>query len=267
MPHVERAGVEIFYESFGRGPAIVFLHPIATNRYVWVHQLFCFAVDHQVVVIDHRGHGQSGEPATGYAITEMAADVLAVLDALALERAVLVGNSMGGMIALQLNLDAPDRVIANMIVSSGTALAAGAPPGPRPAFAEDHVRALDGILVAATSERTRRERTDVHAMLAASHRIDGNFSRAVLIACATDPGGVFHWDIGERLAQIRRPTLVVAGAEDRAMPVAVTRRLADAIPGAQLKVVEQVGHYYELEAPAEFNADLRGFLERLDRAV
>ena len=266
MPHVERAGVKIYHESFGRGPAIVFLHPISTNHYVWVNQLFTFGVDHRVVVLDHRGHGLSDKPASGYAIAEMAADTRAVLDALAIDRAVLVGNSMGGMVALQLNLDAPERVLANVIVSAGTGLAANAPPGPRPAFAEDHARALDGILAAAISERTRRERADVHAMLAASHRLEGNFSRAVLMACATDPGGVFHWDIGERLAQIRRPTLVLAGAEDRAMPVAVTRRLADAIPGARFKVAEQVGHYYELEAPLEFNADLRAFLRELDPA-
>jgi pimeloyl-ACP methyl ester carboxylesterase len=263
MPHVERAGIKVYYESFGRGPAIVLLHPITSNRYLWAHQLMTFAVDHRVVVVDHRGHGRSDKPAAGYAIAEMAADVRAILDAAAIDRAVLVGNSMGGMIALQLNLDAPERVLANVIISSGTGLAASAPPGPRPAFADDPAATLDAIVAAATSARTRRERPEVYEFLLAAHRVDDNFNRHVLLGCATDPGGVFHWDIGDRLAQIERPTLVLAGAEDRAMPVAVTRRLADGIPGAQFKVVADVGHYYPLEAPAEFNADLRGFLRSL----
>ncbi|NIV77068.1 MAG: alpha/beta hydrolase, partial [Gammaproteobacteria bacterium] len=68
MPHVERNGVKVYYESFGQGTPIVFLHPFTTNRYIWADQIFAFGKDHQIIVVDHRGHGQSDKPEGGYSI-------------------------------------------------------------------------------------------------------------------------------------------------------------------------------------------------------
>jgi pimeloyl-ACP methyl ester carboxylesterase len=86
------------------------------------------------VVIDERGHGRSDKPQQGYAIKEMAADVVAVLDELKIDKAILVGNSIGGMLTMQTNLDNPDRVLANVIVSSGTNMAAVMPQEAKTAF-------------------------------------------------------------------------------------------------------------------------------------
>ena len=80
MPHVNRSGVNIYYETYGQGVPLVFLHPFSTNGYIWYFQTFSFARTNQCVVIDERGHGRSDKPPQGYAITEMAADVMAVLD-------------------------------------------------------------------------------------------------------------------------------------------------------------------------------------------
>ena len=124
MPHINRDGVKVYYESFGQGLPIVFLHPWSTNRYIWTNQLLEFARNHQCIVVDHRGHGLSDKPAEGYGIGEMAADVVAILDDAGIDRAVLVGNSIGGMVAMQTSLDAPERVIGNLILSSGTNLGA-----------------------------------------------------------------------------------------------------------------------------------------------
>src|SRR5262245_6751450 len=109
MPYVNRSGVNIYYETYGQGAPVVFLHPFTTNGYIWYFQTFSFARTHQCVVIDERGHGRSDKPQHGYAITEMAADVEAVLEELKLSKAILVGNSIGGMIVMQLNLDSPGR--------------------------------------------------------------------------------------------------------------------------------------------------------------
>jgi pimeloyl-ACP methyl ester carboxylesterase len=263
MPHIHRAGVKVYYESLGRGTPLVFLHPIATNHYAWAHQLFAFAPSHRVIVMDHRGHGLSDKPATGYGIPEMAADLVAILDDAGIEKAVLVGNSIGGMIAMQANLDAPDRVLANLILSSGTNLAASRPPGSRPPSFDNFEAAMDGMFGGAISERTRRERPEVWSFFQGVSRVEENFSRAVFLACAQDPGGVFHWNITARLGDIRAPTLVIAGDEDRTLPAEMTRRLADGIPGARFKLVPEVGHFYQLERPADFNADLRAFLQQI----
>lgn len=263
MPQVERQGVKVHYESFGQGTPLLFLHSITTNRYAWANQLFAFAPDHRVIVLDHRGHGLSDKPAHGYAISEMAADAVAVMDDAGVERAVLVANSLGGMVALQANLDAPDRVIANLVLSSGTNLAAGIPPGAESAFADSFLGALDGMFHGATSARTKRERAEVRDFVAGVYRAPENFTRAVFLASARDPGGVFNWNIVDRLKDIRKPTLVIAGEEDRALPAEVTRRLAEGIPGARFQLVPEVGHFYQLERPADFNRDLRAFLQEV----
>jgi pimeloyl-ACP methyl ester carboxylesterase len=111
MPYVDNRGVKVFYDSYRQGPPIVFLHPWTTNGYIWYFQIFPFARTNQVVVVDHRGHGRSDKPKQGYSIQEHASDVLAVVDALKIDRAVVVGNSIGGMIAMQFTLDHPDRVL------------------------------------------------------------------------------------------------------------------------------------------------------------
>ena len=78
-----------------------------------------------------------------------------------------------------------------------------------------------------------------------------------------DPNGVFAWNIKNRLSSIRKPTLILAGEEDQGTPVAANQFLADNIPGAKIRVIKEIGHFYQLERPSEFNAALRGFLAEL----
>jgi len=146
MPHVNRDGVNVYYESFGQGTPIVFLHPWSTNRYIWSNQLLEFARTNRCIVSDHRGHGLSDKPAAGYAIGEMSKDLFAILDDAGVDKAVLVGNSIGGMIAMQANLDAPERVIGNLILSSGTNVGAETPPEAAEAIAQDWRGFFSGLL-------------------------------------------------------------------------------------------------------------------------
>lgn len=263
MPHINRNGVNIYYETYGKGDPIVFLHPFSTSGYIWTFQTFEFARTNQCIVIDERGHGRSDKPQQGYAMKEMAADVLAVLDTLKVNKAVFVGNSIGGMITMQINLDAPDRVVGNVIVSSGTNLGAGMPPEAAQAFQKDLNAAFGGLVEGALSAKTKKEKPEVVDMLKAQFLVEDNFPHHVFFAAAGDPTGVFNWNISDRLKDIKKPTLVLAGEEDQATPVAANKFLADNIPGAQLKVLKDVGHFYEIECPNDFNRELRQFLKQV----
>jgi pimeloyl-ACP methyl ester carboxylesterase len=262
MPYVKRAGVNVYYETYGKGLPIVFLHPFSTNGYIWYFQTFTFAQTNQCVVIDERGHGRSDKPQQGYAIKEMAADVVAVLDELKINKAILVGNSIGGMLAMQTNLDNPDRVSANVIVSSGTNLAAGMPAEAKTAFQNDPVGTFGALVEGAFSAKTKRERPELLDLMKASFLVEDNFPRHTFFGSMADPGGVFNWNISDRLKDIRKPTLVLAGEEDQATPVAANKFLADNIPGAQLKVIKDVGHFYQIESPAAFNRELAQFVKQ-----
>ena len=263
MPHVHRDGVNIYYESYGSGTPIVFLHPFSTNGYIWYFQIFSFAQNYQCISVDHRGHGRSDKPESGYAIAEMAADVAAILDATGNEKAVLVGNSIGGMIAMQFNLDFPDRVLGTAIVSSGTNLAAGMPPEAMQAFQQDLNGAFGGLMEGAVSAKTKQDKPEILDLIKASFAVDDNFTEQVFFANAADPNGVFNWNISDQLRNITKPTIIFAGEEDQATPVEANQFLADNIPNARIKILKDVGHFYQLEKPADFNADLAQFLKQV----
>jgi len=263
MPYVTRNNVNVYYESFGEGLAILFLHPWSTNRYIWANQLLDFSRKYRCIVSDHRGHGLSDKPAEGYAIGEMAADVVAILDDAGVERAVLVGNSIGAMIAMQTSLDAPERVIGNLILSSGTNLGAESPPEAAAAIEQDWRGFFSGLLSTAVSEKSKVERPEILNFMEGCFRVEDNFTEGVFFASLADPNGVFNWNISDRLKDITQPTLIIAGEEDGATTVAQNQFLADNIPHANIKIYSDVGHFCQLEKPTEFNDDLRGFVTKL----
>jgi 3-oxoadipate enol-lactonase len=263
MPYADNRGVKIYYDSYGEGVPIVFLHPWTTNGGIWYLQVFPFARTNQVIVIDHRGHGRSDKPKSGYSIHEHAADVIAVLDATNVAQAVFVGNSIGGMMVMQVNLDHPDRVIGNLILSSGTGLNEAMPPGALEAFQKDYEGTFGALLEGTVSAKSKRERPEILDVMRAQYLVPTNFPKYVFDSAMADPNGVFGWNVKDRLSSIRKPTLVIAGEEDQGTTVAANRLLADNIPGAKLRVLKDVGHFYQLERPSEFNAALREFVAGL----
>lgn len=252
----------VHWESYGEGPAIVFLHAMLLGKYEWSHSMFHFARTHRVIVLDHRGHGRSERGDGGWSIREMSSDLVSVLDRANVDRAVLAGNSMGGMIAVQTALDAPKRVRALVVVSSATNLAPMIPQEAWRAYEENFERTFGVMTEMALSERTKRERPEVRQMIEGSMRATPDFARTGR-GCMHDPGGVFHWNVRDRLREIACPTLVLAGAEDRAVPIEATRTLATAIPNATFEIVPDVAHYFPLERPADFNARIDAFLNTI----
>ena len=263
MPYVNRNGVNVYYESFGQGQPIVFLHPWSTNRYIWSNQLLEFARDHQCLAVDHRGHGMSDKPADGYGIPEMSADVQAILDDAGIDKAILVGNSIGGMIAMQVNLDAPERVVGNLILSSATNFAAESPPEVAEAIQADWRAFFSGLLQATVSEKSKKDRPEILNYMESCFRVEENFTEGVFFASLADPQGVFSWDISDRLKDIAKPTLIIAGEEDGATTVKQNQFLADNIPNSEIKIYKDIAHFCQLEAPTMFNQDLKQFISTL----
>jgi len=110
--------------------------------------------------------------------------------------------------------------------------------------------------------RVRPDVIQTHAVK--SHFLaQSNFPRHVFDSSFADPKGVFNWNIKNRLSSIKVPTVVYAGEEDQATPVAANQFLADNIPGAKLHVIKDVGHFFQLEKPLEFNAALKEFVSTL----
>ena len=156
MPNLSRAGADIYYESVGEGPALVFAHGAGGNAAIWFNQLAYFAPNFQCVAFDHRCFARSPAPAETVTVHHFRDDLLAILDALEIERAHLVGQSMGGFTVLRTAMDAPDRVMSlTLSCTSGGII------NPNPTPAMQNLTASSGRATPAAPKgcRARRSRT------------------------------------------------------------------------------------------------------------
>ncbi|MER5625060.1 alpha/beta fold hydrolase [Streptosporangium sp. NPDC002544] len=285
MATIRRDGVELAYDEAGSGPAVLFAHAGIADRRMWEHQFLALSARHRVIRYDWRGYGESGDAAGGFAHHE---DLLAVLDALGVERAALVGCSMGGAYALDAALAAPGRVTALALVCSG--LSGHAWP------AEMLEQARVRVHSAVPADRLRRYRAgeaetvdaaDVAAMAEAQVRwqVAGpdrgreDLAPAVWEAAVAMCRGVFErlWSgppsaerqldppAKGRLGEIGVPTLVVNGLADVPQIQAVSGLLADGIAGARRLDLPRTGHLPPLERPTETTSALAEFLGALRR--
>jgi 3-oxoadipate enol-lactonase len=252
------------YDSAGDAdsPPLVFLHGIGGAARGWRHQLAAFAPSWRTVAWDMPGYGAS-VPLADVSIATLAHALADFLAALRLERPVLVGHSIGGMIVQHFIADRPDA--ARAVVLAQTSPAFGRPDGDwQRKFIEDRLGPLD-----------RGETMQMLApKLVADLVGDAPDAEGVALAkdcmAATDPASyrsmmlaLVGFDLKAALARIAVPTLVLSGSKDGNAPAPMMRRMADAIPGAHYIELNGCGHLANLERPREFDAALCGFLDTL----
>lgn len=249
--------------SPGNGDAIVMWPSLLMTGDLWAGQVAHFGERNRVVLIDPPGHGGSGELRAGFSFVECAQCVVDLLDGLGIERAHFVGNSWGGMIGATFAALHPDRV-GSAVLMNCTASKAGLRQKLQYALMLRVARSLGGIrppltrsaLKAFLGPTTMQTREQVVATVrAALGAVDADsVAWAVRSVVPARP------DQHDLLGRIATPVLVVAGAEDATFPVRETRRMADAIPGARLVVLDGVAHLSALEAPERVNRLIDDFL-------
>lgn len=253
-------GIELAYADSGPrdAPTVILHHPLATDMSFWDGTVEVLSQTYRVIRFDARGHGASAVPDGPYDFATLTADVIGLMDHLAIAKAHFVGLSMGGMIAQSLGISYPERLLSLTIASAGPRT----PDATRPMWLAraDAARAEGMAPQVALSiprwltETTRRTRPDLAA-------------RCEAMVLATPAEGFAAWcaaiatlDMVAHLPGIVVPTLVVAGAEDQAVPLAASAMIASAIPGARLAVIPDAAHFSALEAPDAFHAALLPFL-------
>lgn len=244
----------------GRGPAVVFIHGLAASTYSWRHQLEPVLQDgYRVVAFDNRGFGFSDHPDSGYANADYAHLVVALLDSLGIGDAVLVGHSMGGAIAAEVALTAPDRVRGLVLIDPAGYGPLGARLAGWPLVRDIAVSFISRATAAATlrlcfADPRRLTDADVdqyYAPLAAPQ------SRAALRNVLR----AFRFDaLRGRVAQLQAPTLILWGARDRWIPFRAAADLAGDLPRAAFVLVQDAGHNPQEEQPAEVNRQLTAYL-------
>jgi len=269
MAFATAAGATIHYTVEGGGSdTVLLLMGLGGHASEWGSVFIAdLASDHRVVRMDNRGIAQSQTAWTSWTLEDMANDARAVLDALGLGRAHVIGTSMGGMVAQLLAAKHPERVgrLVLMATSFGgsemvqpeqRAIDALAPP-PGLTVAEQRRKGLRSL----TSDEFADANSDLIELLVAQR--ERNPTSALAFKAQFD--ALLASDRSQLVADIRSPTLVVHGELDPLVPVQNARMLAARIPGAQLSVLPRCGHMPHLERPVETAQTIRTFLEaRLD---
>jgi len=252
---LESDGERIYYEITGSGTPLVLCHGLGGNHAIWWRQLDRFAVHHTVVTWDQRGFGNSTCETGDFGPAPARRDLAALLDAVCPEPVHLVGQSLGGWVALGFALAQPDR-IRSLVLSTTLAGAAGeetdrfvAPGVPVPG------RSRHPLL----SEAFCAEETDL-AVLYNQISSFGPKPPAPAVV-ATMRADTFP---AAALAGLQVPTLLIGATDDRYCPPAVIRRVADAIPGAEFTELPG-GHSAYYETPGAWNDVVLDFIADTER--
>jgi len=262
MPRVPVAGCELHVERRGDGEPLLLIQGLGANGMHWGEPfLAALEADFELILYDHRGTGQSG-PLTGEVTTSsLAGDALALLDALELRRAHVLGFSMGGMVAQELALSAPERVLTLML--AGTSCG-GTQSKPTEAAV---VQALTAAVFTGDRERVLRigfgfvvssEFAAGPGRFAQFAEVAKRHPASIPVLMSQQAALVAH-DTYARLRGIELPALVIHGREDRLMPPINGDLLAALIPGARLEPLEGVGHLMYWEQPERTAQIVREF--------
>ncbi len=262
MPHTETTEPPLYYEVHGEGEPLVLVMGLGTDTLGWIPQVPAFSAHHRTVIFDNRDVGRSGYVSEPYEIADMATDTLGLCDELGLESFNLLGLSMGGAIAQEVALRAPERV--RTLTLAVTFAGAGRYGAERGRILGTHAQRLsfeehiDTLLLLTMSEQLYEDQGAIeylrNAMLSNPNRQPAEgFQRQ---AAASG-----NHDARDRLPQLEMPVHVIGAEHDALVPVWKSRELADLIPGAKLTVIDGAPHAVNLERAEELNRAVLDFLD------
>lgn len=253
MPEITRHDVSISFTDEGVGRPVLLLHGHTLDRRAWLTVVpHLLTAGLRVIRPDLRGHGRSDRPDFGYHFADHAADMIALLDHLQIDRSAIIGFSFGGGVAMEIALTNPDRVNALGLVAPVM------PDRPfEPAFMEN-LRELAGA-IRSNGVAAAMAETWSNSPLFAHSFVKPGVREAVAAIVADFPGAEFlatrrdevsrDWKVPDRLSEIAIPTAVVVGEREMSGFRGYADEAAGAIPGATLEVVPDCGHLLPFEAP------------------
>ncbi len=271
---VEVNGIAVHYKMAGEGePVLILLHGFGASTFSWREVMGPLAEEGTVIAFDRPGFGLTGRPMPGewegrspYAPESQADLTVGLMDALGIGRAILVGNSAGGTVALLTALTYPERVEGLVLVDAAVYAGGGAPGWLRPLLNTPQMRHLGPLLA--------RRIQDWGIEFARSAWHDPSRITPAAWEGYTRPLRAQNWDralwevtrasrplkLPERLGGVTVPVLVITGDDDRIVPTGQSVRLAEELPQAELAVLPDCGHVPQEECPEAFLQALGAFL-------
>jgi pimeloyl-ACP methyl ester carboxylesterase len=237
------------------GEPVVLLHGFTDSWFSFSRALQAFPSSWHAFAVSQRGHGESGRPATGYGMPDLAADALAFMNAMNLPRVTLVGHSMGGLVAMEVALEAPERLARLVLLGSATNM--------RSEDVKGLVSELEGLGDEVPPEFARGfQESTIH------HPVPPEFLDRAVTESLKVPAHIWRAAAAGQLAaeytdlvgRITVPTLILRGDHDTIFPEAARQALDRGLPNATVKIYPDTGHALHWERPAEFVRDLEAFV-------
>lgn len=269
MPKIPTGDIELYYEDHGKGAPLLLIPGFGTGLWIWFEQLPAFSKEFRTIAFDPRGISQSDAPDAPVTIRMIADDVAALMGALKIESAHILGASFGGFVAQEFALGYPGmtRSLTLCCTSFGGPHHVPPPLSTLQALAstkglntEERVR--ENLLLAFSPEFVENNREEVEKVI----KLRGqNFvpERAYLhqLQAARD------FSTEERVSEIAAPTLILTGDADIIVPMENSRNLASRIPNARLFIVKGGSHTFFIEQPDEFNRAVIEFVKEAESAL
>ena len=267
MHNIKIGDVDMYYELHGDGEPLVLITGLSSDHTTWLPFLPAFTNNYRVLIMDNRGIGQTKYPDAQFSVDDMADDIANLMDELKIEKAHVIGHSLGGRIAQKLVLKYPEKVNSLILcatsasqpkrsklmlntlaneVNNGMSMGALLKIMMSISFTENSFQNIDAI----------NKRIDSRANSLSSDYAK-NFARQVQASA--------DYDTTNELSQIKVPTLVLAAENDFIFPLEFVKELADGIPNANLTVMDDTGHSLLLEKPQEFIKLSLCFLSQINK--
>lgn len=253
MPKVKTNNIELYYEIHGAGKPLVLISGLGYPLWQW-HRMVPFLAEHfQVITFDNRGVGQSDKPAGPYTAQMLATDTAGLLDALGIEKAVIMGHSMGGFIAQALALDFPQKVEKLVLCSTNFGGPRHAPITPEAMAvltdmtSDPLTRFKNGLKVSTAPGWAEKNPAMIEAWV--QWRIANPiepipYQAQMSIGLALMPeAAAFE----SKLPSLQVPTLILVGAHDKVVPPANASLLSEKIAGSKVVIFPDAGHFFPIE--------------------
>jgi pimeloyl-ACP methyl ester carboxylesterase len=252
--------IEMAYEAVGEGASLVFIHEVATDQRIWQRQRAFFRQRYRAITLDVLGHGRVSWPAQEIAITQAARRVEQLMEWLATGPAFIIGVSMGAAVAMRIAFEAPALVRGLGLISPWN-------------YASGDMQSLINRLFRLAEAGDMAAHADLllrysfPTTTSTLHAIEMEQLRALILE--QDARAVaYTWvaclasDLRAEIAQIKAPSLIIAGLNDLFAPPYLARGVAEGLAEVELEIWEETGHFPFLEEPDRFNRRLDLFIQR-----
>lgn len=273
MPITEVNNVKIAYDIYGEGEPLILIHGYSYNKSVWIAQIDALSKNFKLITLDLRGSGESSHPEDPYTMDTLVEDLKGFMNVLKIEKAHLMGWSLGGMIIQNFVLKYPER--ANKLILIATHAGGSDLPGGN--FLRDSIidiyelRKTDprlaffklARLIHSTKFRKKLEKNieeKIHELVTLEELIKdfiGNQANPLDLKYLAD----LKHDTLNRLDEIKNNTLILAGAKDRLISVLMAEQMNDKMSNSSLEVIESAGHMLFFEEAPKVNQIIIDFLK------